>query len=118
MSRIKFVSLFVLLALLSVVPGAVIAQLPPPKDTFPQTLPGVDGPIGECADADYPVGLAAWDRGVRAYEVTRNKNKLHIAFRHIDRSKQGALRIEMLGPGNGILMELRRNGEALTITWD
>ena len=43
MSKIKFVAVFVLLTLLSAVPGAVVADEPPP--TPEAVVPGPDGPI-------------------------------------------------------------------------
>jgi hypothetical protein len=64
------------------------------------------------------VGRAAWELGVRAYNVSRSQDGLLINFRHIVNSKQGTLIIRRAGTGNQISLELQRNDETLAVSWD
>ena len=75
-------------------------------------------PTAEQIDTDYPVGHAARDIGVRAYDVTRSQNGFSVFFLHKDNSRQGTLTIKGFGEGDGIFMELRRSNEVLAVTWN
>jgi hypothetical protein len=100
----------VALLLVSAVAPTVTAE-PPSPDTFSLR---VDTPVDRRSSTDYP-GDHAWDLGVREYVVHRSGNGLVIAFRHVDESRQGTLRV---GAGEGISMELRRGDEVLKVTWE
>jgi len=98
--RIVLFSLVALLVLGGIILSGIAAQAQPP----------------------YPVGLDAWNLGVRAYEVTQSKDGLYVGFLHVDKSKQGSLRIERLSSGKATLaelgLELSRNGEVLSVIWN